>query len=125
MVLNEICSTDPLVLVPLSMYSPMRNTSSIRKNTPEITSRTRVCAPNPIARPKSRVGGGLYAAEGRQFRFSRSIEIGVGRHDDPACPAAGAPPADTRMRNIVGSADLEHRHPDTSNRGQAAIVGHR
>jgi hypothetical protein len=29
------------------------------------------------------------------------------------------------MRNVVRSADLEHRHSDTSNRGQAAIVGHR
>jgi hypothetical protein len=28
------------------------------------------------------------------------------------------------MRNVIRSADLEHRHPDTANRGQAAVVGH-
>src|SRR5580704_9966925 len=59
-----------------------------------------------------------------QLRFSRSVEIGVGEYDDPARPAAGAPPADTRMQNVVRPADLEHRHADTSNRGQATIVGH-
>ena len=28
------------------------------------------------------------------------------------------------MRNIVRAADLEHRHPNTSRRGRAAIIGH-
>ncbi len=46
----EICSTVP-VLPPTSIYSPLRKASSIRKNTPEIISATRVCAPKPIASP--------------------------------------------------------------------------
>src|SRR5262249_50727419 len=33
------------------MYSPTRKASSIRKKMPEITSRTRLCAPKPIAMP--------------------------------------------------------------------------
>mmetsp|Transcript_29296 Transcript_29296/g.56904 ORF Transcript_29296/g.56904 Transcript_29296/m.56904 type:complete len:218 (+) Transcript_29296:3303-3956(+) len=47
---TEIRSTVPLT-VPRSMYSPRRNASSIRKNTPDTTSLTSACAPNPMARP--------------------------------------------------------------------------
>jgi hypothetical protein len=73
---------------------------------------------------KPRIGRRLHSMEGCQLRFSRRVEIGLGRYDDPARPATGAAPADTRVRDVVRAADLEHRHPDTSNRGQAAIVGH-
>ena len=39
--------------------------------------------------------------------------------------ATTAARANARMRNVVRSADVQHRHPDASNRGQAAVVGHR
>ena len=47
---TEIPSTVPLT-DPRSRYSPRRKASSIRKNTPDTTSLTSVCAPNPMARP--------------------------------------------------------------------------
>lgn len=48
--LTEIFSTVPFAM-PMSMYSPRRKASSIRKNAPEKMSLIRVCAPKPIARP--------------------------------------------------------------------------
>src|SRR6516162_6490398 len=36
---------------PVSIYSPTRKASSIRKKRPEMMSRTRLCAPKPIAMP--------------------------------------------------------------------------
>ena len=72
---------------------------------------------------KPRVDRRFYPMKGLEFRFGQRVEIGIGRNDNPARPAAGAAPADTRVRNVVGSADLQHRHSHTSDRGQAAIVG--
>ena len=45
-------STVPLTLLQ-STYSPMRNESSARKNTPETTSRTSDWLPNDTARPST------------------------------------------------------------------------
>ena len=46
----EIFSTVPFT-VPMSMYSPLRKASSMRKNAPEKMSLIRVWAPKPMARP--------------------------------------------------------------------------
>ena len=56
-----------------------------------------------------RVGRRFYPAEGHELSFGRSVEIGIGRDDDPARPATRAAATDTRMRNVVGSADLQDR----------------
>jgi len=72
------------------MYSPIRNTSSIRKNTPEITSRTNVWAPNPIAKPNMPApanNGAISIPSGEQADRDQTADADADRFGKMACGA--------------------------------------